>query len=188
MKFILHISLIIILFKISFLGAQNFKNVPSSNYSDIIYWSDTTKLKWVDFKKTNNKRTFLAATSVLGIEMKMKISNGKVCEYYFLPYFSRNESWSNSDDNYLLKHEQLHFDIEEIFARKMRKKAIELKLKNKILKRSDLNKIYRYFNSQKKEAQEKYDIETNHSRINYKQNQWNTKVAKELDELKNFNL
>lgn len=39
-------------------------------------------------------------------------------------YFSPRQSWYHKDmaDDHLLSHEQLHFDITELYARKLRKK------------------------------------------------------------------
>jgi len=107
-------------------------------------------------------------------------------EYILMPicYFNTSGSWSNVNDEYILGHEQLHFDIGELFVRKLRKKLME---DPSVLDTSDrLNKLFKkYFNLCVAE-QRKYDNETNHSIIKSKQIYWEKKVVSELNKLNDY--
>ena len=91
-----------------------------------------------------------------------------------MTYFYKTHSHIKSTDSLILKHEQLHFDIAEVFARKLREKIknhnkefFDLESYNK-----EIDLIYqRYFL-----YQERYDRETKHSLNIDKQNEWEEKI------------
>ena len=79
-------------------------------------------------------------------------------------------SWVKTQDDYLLRHEQYHFNLTEAIARKFRKDIMERicdSINDEYLSsshRSFLQELYSY--------QDKYDFETNHSIIIEKQKDW----------------
>ena len=87
--------------------------------------------------------------------------------------------------DYLLKHEQLHFDIAELFARKMRKQFSEKKFNLKSMK-TEMSNLYKDQFTKLGEYQKEYDKETNHSRITKKQAKWAKDVQEALDNLDGF--
>jgi len=100
------------------------------------------------------------------------------------------ESWVKSDEKSddLLRHEQGHFDIAEVYARKFRKK---LKEEGKeICKSKDpKTEIDNRFNDIEEEwgaTADKYDSETKHGADRDKQKEWDEKIQKCLDELKDY--
>ena len=99
-----------------------------------------------------------------------------------IPYFFKRKSWSCSNSSETLEHEQLHFDIMELFSRKIRH-DFEIKKSNK------QSKIESYFESYKnrfKECsvyQQLYDKETIHGTISLKQLEWEDRITRELKEL-----
>ena len=83
-----------------------------------------------------------------------------------------------------MQHEQLHFDITELYARLFRKRLDE-----NIKSTGDLSKISGISNTIMKEWQEEqddYDNETNHSMNEKKQAEWNLNLKQRLDALKEF--
>ena len=83
-----------------------------------------------------------------------------------------------------MQHEQLHFDITELYARLFRKRLAE-----NIKSTGDLSKISGISNTIMKEWQEEqddYDKETNHSMNEKKQAEWNLNLKQRLDALKEF--
>ena len=82
----------------------------------------------------------------------------------------------------MLAHEQLHFDICELFGRKLYKEILVLrdsgKLNNRTIKRlhSKLKKQYSNY-------QDKYDNETEHSINQVEQLKWNSRICKELESM-----
>ena len=82
-------------------------------------------------------------------------------------------------------HEQGHFDIAEIFARRLNKQMSEYVF-NKNTFKDDLKKIYMSLTSEKDSFQNRYDEETNHSINKEKQSEWLKKIEGFLKELKAF--
>ena len=93
-------------------------------------------------------------------------------------FFDKSKSWTKAADNKeLLAHEQLHFDITELFTRKLRKKLSELndpcgKDSKKVQGIYDKNfeELNRY--------QIRYDKETEHSMIETTQKTWEEKIKR----------
>ncbi len=102
--------------------------------------------------------------------------------------FNTSLSWMKPEAKgkaYVLKHEQGHFDIFEIFARRCRKALMEAKLTNK----NAAKKILEIIEKNRQQAykyQDKYDKQTQHSQKVEKQEEWNKKIAAELKELEAF--
>jgi hypothetical protein len=72
----------------------------------------------------------------------------------------------------------LHFDISELYSRKLRKKLSSQKFTRATLS-SELPKIISEFFKQRDQFQDLYDSETNHGTIEKKQKRWEEKVNKE---------
>jgi predicted secreted Zn-dependent protease len=73
--------------------------------------------------------------------------------------------------DYILAHEQAHFDITELIARQLHE-ALQSYVMNKKTFKQDITRIYNDAVRAKEEMQETYDRETNHSRNKLKQNEW----------------
>jgi predicted secreted Zn-dependent protease len=84
---------------------------------------------------------------------------------------------------HVLKHEQGHFDIAEIFARKLFRQMTEYRYNNRTYK-EDLTAIYDNIVAEKAKMQGDYDRETNHSLNRYKQNEWLKKIEALLEDNK----
>ena len=86
-----------------------------------IRWSEHQPLRITDFQGPTRSRG-LAAEASTGIETR---SSGNLAEPTFhvdiWTYFEPCKSWmgSNERNAYTLAHEQLHFDITELFARRL---------------------------------------------------------------------
>ena len=76
---------------------------------------------------------------------------------------------------YILSHEQGHFDIAEIFARKLHKSLSEYNFNKKTFQQ-DLKAIYENLMQEKEAMQEQYDRETNHSINKSAQAAWLSKI------------
>jgi hypothetical protein len=148
-----------------------------------IYWQTDRKLTWNDFQGQAPANTSLSAISTVSM------GPGYVFKDYVLDidtrsYFQTSTSWSKQkdQDEGLLKHEQGHFDIGEIYARKFRKEIIATDLNIKNLQ-TKLEKITRKLNEEFANYQVLYDKETKHHINTEKQEEWNIRLAKELKEL-----
>lgn len=163
--------------------------VLSQNLDSIIIWNKNYKLSWDDFlgKKFVSK-DYLAAYSFLElyyIPVYHKNKNNNY-SYTIIPVFYKYKSSVIDRNSKLLEHEQIHFDIEEIFSRKIRKHFEILKNCNE----SEYNhrKIFNNYLDSLKNYQERYDLDTDHSLVKKKQEFWKAIVAIKLKELDSFSV
>ncbi len=151
----------------------------------IISWSENRKLKWGDFKGIKDSINFAENGAATSYSISLLPRNIKVdeCEKInAIALFFKETSWTISESLGLLKHEQTHFDIAEIYVRKIRKCFSEMK-------EDEESDIYSYIEiakdlgSQCTVYQQLYDSETAHGTIGLKQLEWEKKTAKELKAL-----
>lgn len=158
-------------------------SLANGNGYDTINWNSNIKLKFSDFKSNPNPLSNASAESSLEILCKTNLKE-KTC--IVLSNFSRSESWIKpKNNNTLLLHEQVHFNIAEIFARKLRAKISEYVFIRKTLL-IDIKSLYDTQNSELDIVQDLYDKETNFSN-NYKcQEEWNRYINQMLKELEAY--
>lgn len=157
---------------------------PSSD--TVIEWQKKKRLKWGDFKRRNPPVGLQASSSVDVIFSCDTLPNGKYglsIKAYFLPY----DSWNKANKNAtLLLHEQVHFNIAELIARKMRTcvRGIEVYKHN-------VDSLVWKILSVKKELDvlhKKHDKETANGRAKPRQLEWQKKIDKQLNELEQYEL
>ena len=141
---------------------------------ELIAWTASSKLTWADYKASPDPRSDAAATTTtyLGIEYNI---NREGFTYRIQCRFSKNRSWGLHRTEYILSHEQGHFDIAEIYARKLHKALGEYRF-NKKTYEQDLKKIYGELMQEKEAMQEAYDKESNHSINRAGQASWLVKI------------
>lgn len=151
---------------------------------ELIPWKENQKLTWVDYKGKVKAGTDAAASTAtyLGIEYNFN-KNG--FDYKITCSFSKTKSWGLHKTDYILAHEQGHFDIAEIFARKLNKQMSEYVFDKNNFK-DDLKNLYMKLTTEKDAFQNEYDRETNHSINKEKQTEWLKKIEEELTMLKSF--
>lgn len=172
MKYLLKYFLILLLFP-SVLFSQ------SSN-EEVLEWDPSRKLSWADYKARPNPDSDAAASTTTYLGINYNITS-KSFSYKIYSRFSKTRSWGLHKTAYILSHEQGHFDIAEIFARKLHKKMSEYEF-NKKTYNKDLEKIYRDVTKEKEDTQNQYDKETNHSINKTEQLLWLKKIAAMLEE------
>ena len=148
---------------------------------ELIKWDSTRLLTWNDYKGRPDPASDAAAstTTYLGIEYRM---DEKGFSYRIQCRFSLSRSWGRSKTDFVLKHEQGHFDIAEIFARKLNKRMSEYTF-NRNTYKTDLKEIYEGITKDKEAFQDLYDKETDHSRKKEQQLEWLKKIEKLLNDL-----
>lgn len=89
-------------------------------------------------------------------------------------------SWShyNGDDAYLLKHEQLHFDINELFTRKFAAAVNATVFTDNF--RSEIQEIFNKNWAERCAMESRYDAESEHSRNSKMQYRWQLFVYLQL--------
>lgn len=156
-----------------------------------IIWEEGKKLTWDNFKSPVNrkKNPDVAAYTHCGWEFYSEKSSDPKAPVTITiqTLFHEDKSWKDVKrmDDYILLHEQKHFDIAELFVRKFRK-AVAEKIKNS----EDYNKyfkaIYDGISVDYKNFQMAYDSETRHGIDKEKQNEYNQLISEQLDNLKSY--
>jgi len=161
------------------------------NDEPVLSWNESYKLSWQDFKAKPNTNDSAVAITASGItfgfsirqtDKKEVVSFSSEVHAHFYP----EQSWYKIEqvDNHILGHEQLHFNITELFARKFRYRIGQVKLSNSV--RVELKKIHNDINSELSQMQNKYDTETDYSRNFESQSKWKIYVNAELNEYSKY--
>ncbi len=154
-----------------------------------IQWRNSRLLTWEDFKAEPDESLPFSANTNSGISYSWSYStaSGKPDLKYevssnFYPY----KSWVKDIENeaYLLSHEQLHFDISELHARKLRQ-ALDNYIPGRSI-RQDLKSIYNNIESERSAMQNLFDKESQHSENREAEIRWRNFVAKELKKLEAY--
>lgn len=173
--------------KYFFLLFFNLLLFTSYGQEHLIKWRDNTPLTWQDFRGTPAPGNPYGATANTGISYGFKYAKaGDQVDLTFevFCYFDKNGSWSKKEKQTptLLKHEQLHFDIAELQASKLRKAFASATFTDNYQE-----EIKRIFDAHMKaliEMQKQYDIESDHSMNREKQAEWEALVRAELEKTK----
>ncbi|MBC6989328.1 MULTISPECIES: DUF922 domain-containing protein [Hymenobacter] len=161
--------------------------VVAADPATLIPWSPTRPLAWSDFKSKPTPADKLAALTTATIDVKAGCTDF-VFNYSVRAVFSPTESWvreATKSNESLLKHEQLHFDITEYHARKLRQKLSTLHLNCAHLQPGFKNVTNAAFAEwQRDEA--RYDAETNHGLNTPNQKNWEGQIKLKLAQLDRF--
>lgn len=150
---------------------------------DAILWDASRPLSWSDFKGKPFKTAWAAATTASGISYEFNSSereSGYELHFRVYTYFYPEKSWYQPKlcDEVILSHEQLHFDISELYARKMRKILTETTFTSNV--KEEVQAIYHRILKELSAFQDRYDKETNFSRNLQQQEIWNMAIKKAL--------
>lgn len=153
---------------------------------EVISWQEGRRLSWSDFKGVPERRNSVAST-YYDINQSLSDYHNYASVEIEAVFFPRR-SWKRKDrdDISILTHEQKHFDITELFARRLRKKIQSASYSNYRELEDYMNKCYKENDEAMEIFQTAYDDETDHSRNGVKQGEWNQKIEKELRELSDY--
>ncbi|MFB9052474.1 DUF922 domain-containing protein [Formosa undariae] len=167
--------------------AQNVNKIEKET-NEAIIWTRDRALKLSDFQaKVDTTTSKKAITGANIIIVPYAFKNGKY-EYHVLAKFHKDISWINTKSEYILKHEQVHFDIAELYARKMRRDIDKIKKSAGDVLQSDYRRIHKSLFRSYYYFQKQYDDQTHHSTDHEEQVRWNAIVADELKKLEHFKL
>src|ERR1035437_7661624 len=158
------------------------------NQDDYLYWSETRKLTWDDFKGTppsssDNLSTEIFMSIPSSIEKDL-ISSPKLTS---ICVFDKRHSWVNKNiaNDALLFYDQTVFDIHEVYARRLRKTFLETDFglndfKEKYHSMTEKN------NTDLLNRIEEFKRESNFGQNKKSVMQWTIKIKYELQELNQF--
>jgi len=148
-----------------------------------VKWNPNRPLKWSDFAgvvdESIHQDAFTHCTTKYTCHWTRR-NNHYQFNFTLNSGFDSQSSWcrKGKQTDLLLKHEQLHFDIHELYTRK-----IFIALNQGTYTDNYKNEIETIFRKMLKECQavqDRYDDETDHSRIRDKQLEWEARIKAEL--------
>jgi hypothetical protein len=157
-----------------------------------LVWAPRRPLTWADFKAAPP-----AETSAVAAETAYTLIHGARCtgstfEFRVVATFRPKDSWvrpamlrTPADSARALRHEQTHFDLTEVHARRLRRYFAELMAPCRITT-SDLSGMASRIGRDEKAAQAQYDAETSFGRTLAQQTRWEKDVAGQLTALAKF--
>jgi len=146
-------------------------------------WSAERRLNWADFKDESPDSSPVAALTASGISYSfssMEQNGEMIADFTVTAFFYPTRSWVQDHlaSAHILAHEQLHFDITEMFARKFRTLLAQSRFTDNI--KAEVRSMFKQVNKELSEYQDRYDLETNSSRLLDRQREWQQKVYREL--------
>ncbi|NML72463.1 DUF922 domain-containing protein [Chryseobacterium sp. RP-3-3] len=156
-----------------------------------IIWQEDRKLIWDNFKSPINRENMLnvVAYTHCGWEYSVVKSTDpkSLVKIEVTAIFNEDRSWKDVKkiNDYILLHEQKHFDIAELFVRKFRKEIGE-QIKTSGDYDKNFNAVYSKISNDYKNFQMSYDRVTQHGMNKEKQAEYNAIIAEELDNLKSY--
>jgi len=148
-------------------------------------WSATRPLRWSDFQGAPRRGGDEAARTAYGIYYAWKC-RGRAFEFRAVAAFHTQESWVQpavagdiAEGPRTLAHEQTHFDIAEVYARRMRRHFREL-AEPCAQSDADLAAGAVRLLDEEKAMQRRYDAETAHGLRRTQQAAWETEIRRQL--------
>lgn len=170
---------VIFLFSIQLIFSGFISHSQSDKY---VLWG-TKLLTWEDFQGPIPSNSKFDALTNSAINLIYDGENASL-RFTIETIFDLNGSWKKANVNqYVLAHEQLHFDITEYHSRVLRKKLKGYRFKTFASIEPDVKKMFNQAFTNANKMQVKYDKDTNHSINKKKQAKWNRKVKKLLKSL-----
>jgi len=155
-----------------------------------LLWNADKKLTWNDFKSAPDYSHPYAAITYSGMSygFSADVINGELyVKYKVNCFFVANKSWVKrryKSDDQLLQHEQLHFDITELYTRKFREELKKMTFTDNV--KAEIKAVYKRITKEKVLFQEKYDTETDHSKNEAAQKRWQLNIESELQKRMDF--
>ncbi len=148
---------------------ENFKDEKNES-AEFIPWVYDRLLVWDDFQCEPKRNTDAVASTSTSLGIAYQLRNGALI-YQITCNFSKTKSWGLVKTDYILAHEQGHFDITEIYSRRLHQALLEYKFNRKTYQR-DINRIYERIVREKEALQDLYDKQSDHSRNKKTQVAW----------------
>ncbi len=142
---------------------------------DTLIWGENYRLDWQDFKGPVPPSDFAAESNCMfNYKARPEIANGKMTLFInFDACFIKGSSWVKDDKHQdtLLLHEQYHFNICEVHARRLKSKLKQLQL-SPIKMEQQIKAVFDEEWKAYIQNQNDYDEQTQHGLIIEKQIQW----------------
>ncbi len=169
-----------------FIASFSLSNAQSVNSTYSLVWRPKPKLMWRDYKAKAKKKYKEPAYSYVSLTYDFR-PRGKYYEVNIHAYFRKDMSWVKEENksDFLLKHEQGHFDICELVSRRFRKEISDTSLtdQNYASVTRDLINKYKTMNA---DLQAEYDRETENSSNVEEQLRWSDRIESMINALEEY--
>ncbi len=172
----------VLTFVLLLLLSSSFRN------TDEITWKDTQPLTWENFRGVPTSSSEIGAATHVNIRVTPKVIRGGRVGVRVKAVFSCDQSWARKKavgNDYLLNHEQRHFDIAELYARKVRQALDGYRITTSNYHKIKEKVILPIFDEYL-EYDEWYDQLTVHGLDKEQQQDWNERIDQQLGELEAF--
>ncbi len=171
-------------FSVPFKSGFTLSHTPPRSEKEAINWRNRRILSWSDFKGAPIESSDNAALTSTSILINYGYDENEL-SYQLKCIFYPHKSWTKVEKVYILAHEQGHFDISQLYTRKLHKALSEYKFRHATVEK-DIQLIYQRITQEQAGYQQLYDKETNHSRHRDKQVLWQQIIEDQLDSLKQY--
>lgn len=162
-------------------NAQSIKRLAK----DTLIWRADSLLTVEHFQAKRNNVKGAFAYTTLSIWLYQRDVDGDL-KFFIDAIMLKSKSFLPKDAPYALNHEQKHFDLCEVYARKIRQKLAEKDFTKVKDTQAEVSKIYNRLMADYAKEQEKFDKETEHGINAAKQKLWDEKIATMLAELEDY--
>lgn len=178
------ISLLLILVAFCLAGHAQQRIAPTIRKfkDDTIVWRKDSLLTPKDFKAKGHGKNGPMGYTCYSIFLYPNEIGGQLV-FSVEALFIKSKSYVTEESDYVLKHEQLHFDISELYARKLRKMIADKDFKKVSNVNEVIKNMYNKVSQDCMREEEKYDNETNHGLNAARQQVWSDDIKKQLQEL-----
>jgi hypothetical protein len=143
-------------------------------------WSKSRPLKWEDFSGIVNDTSNFEAECFAQVRYTYKVNSPKDFRFNVEAIFDKSTSWikPSNKSKALLKHEQVHFDIAQLYACKLQQAFNTYPYTSNFS--AEILAIFDALNREYHTMQKLYDEQSNHSLALTRQRQWEVFVETEL--------
>lgn len=155
-----------------------------------LVWDADYRLSWSDFRGEPLEKTDAVAITASGLSSSFSARTSSIALVDYtasvVAHFYPDKSWYKPEkvNEIVLAHEQLHFDITELNARKLRKNIADANFTVNI--KSEMNQLVDRANKELEIMQELYDSQSDFSMDLVSQKKWQLFVKEELGRLSNY--
>jgi hypothetical protein len=152
--------------------------------AESINWRNRRILSWADFKAAPVQTAPNAALTSTSILINYRYDDESL-QFNLNCVFYPHKSWTKVKTSHILAHEQGHFDISQLYTRKLYQELKAYKFREETVDK-DIQSIYQRITQEQAAYQQLYDTETNYSRNAAGQANWSQRIEKELKETAAF--
>jgi hypothetical protein len=154
-----------------------------NNEDRYLFWKPEARLRWPDFRgHVRVEDEDAASASYIGfLHQITKCAKGDSMILDTRAFFNKSNSWVKipAVNPSLLSHEQLHFDLAELYSRRFRQAILSVKANERdFIETAD--SLFRYYAAKSDTIHFDYDLETNHGLNEASQRKWDRIVRNGL--------